>query len=246
MYIPHIDNMVGVEIDKADIIASIAVYFLVAVILGLCLYSRRYWPKIDSRKIVHVGIGNFVFIWWLFKHMWVMLLFFTIPFTILLFLAMFKGNPISESFLGKLSREGHVVGLFLYVVSINVLVVTCFNEHWIAASIAIVAMTYGDGFGSIVGKRFGRHKIMHGKSLEGSVGVFIATVVVSTAVFVFFDFITDLGFGYVYGVKTVVPWFVCILLAGVVTAVVEVVCRGDYDNFVNPLVVVGVMRLLGM
>ncbi|MCQ2056144.1 MAG: hypothetical protein MJY64_01545 [archaeon] len=234
------------EIDRADIVASVAVYLLVAIILGLCIYARRHWPRVDSRKIVHVGIGNFVFIWWAFRHMWVMLVFFTIPFAILLFLAMFERNLISKSFLGELSREGHVVGLFLYVISINVLVITCFNEHWIAASIAVVAMTYGDGFGSIIGKRFGRHKIMYGKSLEGSAAVCVATVIVSTIVFVFFGFITGLDVEYNYDVQTVIPWFACILLAGIITALIEALCRGDYDNFVNPLVIVGVMRLLGM
>ena len=174
-----------------DIIGLVLVYALIVLALVLSVVVEKRFPNIDSRKVVHIGVGNFVFVWWMFTQAWVMLAFFAIPFALILFIAMFRGNVISESRLGELSRKGHNTGLFLYAVTIAILVSFFFRdgfiaqifsqapgtEHWLAASIAIMAMTYGDGFGSVVGRRIGKHKIIHGKSLEGSVAVFCATTV---------------------------------------------------------------------
>jgi dolichol kinase len=48
-----------------------------------------------------------------------------------------------------------------------------------AASIAIYALAFGDGFASLVGKLFGRTRpsFLHGKSLEGSLACFIAVFI---------------------------------------------------------------------
>jgi dolichol kinase len=48
-----------------------------------------------------------------------------------------------------------------------------------AASIAIYALAFGDGFASLVGKLFGRKKpsFMYGKSLEGSLACFTAVFI---------------------------------------------------------------------
>ena len=149
-----------------DIIGLVLVYALIVLALVLSVVVEKRFPNIDSRKVVHIGVGNFVFVWWMFTQAWVMLAFFAIPFALILFIAMFRGNVISESRLGELSRKGHNTGLFLYAVTIAILVSFFFRdgfiaqifsqapgtEHWLAASIAIMAMTYGDGFGSVVGR----------------------------------------------------------------------------------------------
>lgn len=241
----------GLEIATVDIVALILVYVYIGAVLGLSLYAEKHWPNIDNRKIVHIGIGNFVFIWWMFINQWVMLVFFTVPFAVILFIAMFKNNFISNSKLGELTRKGHVTGLFLYVVSINILVIFFFKDHWVAASIAIIAMTWGDGFGSIIGRRWGKHKIIHGKSLEGSLGVLGATFIIGMITYVVFMAIgqADLvlwGSPIILDTSLIIPWPLAILAASVLTAVLEAICNGDYDNFVNPLAVGALLWLLGM
>ena len=246
-----------------DIIGLVLVYALIVVALLLSLVVEKKLPSIDSRKVVHIGVGNFVFVWWMFTQSWVMLVFFTIPFAVILFIAMFRGNAISESKLGELTRKGHNTGLFLYAITITVLVILFFRggvladvpsdnpfrEHWLAASIAIMAMTYGDGFGSAVGRRIGKHKIIHGKSLEGSIGVFCATTIMACVMFALFNAINGVtmnGITYCFDVTGILPWFVIAPVIGLLSAVLEALCNGDYDNFVNPIIIGLVLVAFGL
>lgn len=246
-----------------DIIGLVLVYLLIATVLFLSYRSDREHPQFDSRKLVHIGIGNFVFVWWMFTQSWIMLVFFTVPFALVLFVAMFKGNVISESRLGELSRRGNNTGLFLYAVTITVLVLFFFkdgslnlvvrdaphDEHWLAASVAVMAMTYGDGFGSIIGKRFGKHRLLNGKTLEGSAGVFVATTVMSMVVFAMFSRLNGLAFNgvtYLFDTDGLLPWYLTSVIVGLASAVLEAVCKGDYDNFVNPIAIGILLVLLGL
>ncbi|MCQ2070782.1 MAG: SEC59/DGK1/VTE5 family protein [archaeon] len=197
-----------------------------------------------SRKIVHIGVGNFVFVWWFFTEPWVMLVFFTIPFAVILFLAMFEGNPISRSKIGQISRDGHNTGLFLYAISISIMVIVFF-DHWAAASIGIIAMTYGDALGSIIGKKYGRHKMINGKSFEGTFAVFATTTVVGLLVLCYYRFLVDAGY-YLTDVTLVVPAVVACMGAGVLSAVAELLCPGKYDNLIIPTLVAGFMVLMGL
>ncbi len=245
-----------------DIIGLVLVYGLIVAALVISLIVEKKLPNIDNRKVVHIGVGNFVFVWWMFTESWVMLAFFTVPFAIILFLAMFKGNVIGKSKLGELTRKGHNTGLFLYAITITVLVIFFFRdgvlnmifpdagrEHWLAASIAIMAMTYGDGFGSVVGRRIGKHKIIHGKSLEGSIGVFCATTIMACVMFALFEAVNGLtmnGITYWFDTSGVIPWFLIAPIAGLLSAVLEAVCNGDYDNFVNPIIIGLALVALGL
>ena len=245
-----------------DIIGLVLVYGLIVAALVVSLIVEKKCPNIDNRKVVHIGVGNFVFVWWMFTESWVMLAFFTVPFAIILFLAMFRGNAIGESKLGELTRQGHNTGLFLYAITITVLVLFFFRdgwlssifpdagrEHWLAASIAIMAMTYGDGFGSVVGRRIGKHKIIHGKSLEGSIGVFCATTIMACVMFALFSALNGLtlnGITYFFDTSGIIPWFLIAPIAGLLSAVLEALCNGDYDNFVNPIIIGLVLVALGL
>jgi len=234
--------------ETQDIIALILVYLLIAAALGLSLYVEKKKINWDTRKIVHIGVGAFIYIWWAFTQNWIMLAFFAIPFAVVLFLAMFPGNPVSNSKLGELTNDkGHRYGLFLYVVSICLLV-AFFFDHWLAATIAVVAMTRGDGFGSIVGRRFGKHKIINGKSLEGSIGVFAATALFSIFVIIVYGFLSSQGMFALHAIYVPGLGFgvLCALVAGVMASVIEAVCPGDFDNLCIPLSIAIVLTLMGL
>jgi phytol kinase len=231
--------------ETQDIIALVLVYVIIVASLGLSLYLERKGSKIDTRKVVHIGVGNFVFIWWMFTESWVMLLFFTIPFAVILLLAMIKGTPLYRSKLGELSRQGHTTGLLFYAITVSVMVVF-FRDHWTAATIGIVAMTYGDGFGSVFGRRFGKHRIREGKSLEGSFGVFLMTAAVSMAIVLLYGFLASAGY-YPDGFYTgIIPAPIACIVAGGVASVVEALCSGSYDNLAVPISTAIVMVLLGV
>lgn len=230
-----------------DYIGLILVYTVIAVSLGTALVLKRRGSGIDVRKVTHIGVGNFVFIWWMFSEGWVMLAFFTVPFALLLFITMFKGNRLSDSELGEISNDmGHRTGLFFYAVSVSVMILLFF-DHWLAATIGMIAMTYGDGFGSVFGKRFGKHKTVNGKSLEGSLGVVFVTALVSGIVVSIYTFLSnDVSWAHTGPVTAIIPiWAVCIV-AGVVASVVETFSPGQADNITIPLSVAIVCVLLGL
>ena len=231
--------------ETQDYVALFLVYMIIAASLGLSMYLERKGSAIDTRKVVHIGVGNFVFVWWMFTEGWIMLAFFTVPFAIILFLAMLKDNVVSRSKLGELSNKGHKTGLFFYAITITVLVILC-PDHWTAASIGIVAMTYGDGFGSIIGKRFGKHKTFNGKSLEGSLGVFALTVAMSAVVILFYGFLASSGWYPAGAYDAMVPAWAACLAAGALASVIEAVSKGFFDNLAVPLLVTLAMVLLGM
>ena len=231
--------------NTQDIIALAAVYGLIIVSLALSLINEKMGWGFDTRKIVHIGIGNFVFIWWAFSAQWIMLAFFAVPFEIILILAMLENNPIAKSKLGELSKDkGHKTGLVFYVFSIIVMI-CFFFDHWVAASIGIVAMTYGDGFGSVVGRRFGKHKTINGKSLEGSIGVFLAATIMSFAVIGFYTFICTNGY-YVMDYETSIPFWILPPVVGLITAVTEMLSPGEVDNILIPLLTAGAAVLMGL
>ena len=229
-----------------DYIGLVLVYAIIVASLGIALLVEHINPNINVRKIVHVGVGNFVLVWWMFSAGWIMLAFFALPFALILFLAMFKDNVIARGKLGELTKEkGHTTGLFFYVISITVMIVFFFPEHWLAASIGIVAMTYGDGMGSVIGRRFGRHRIINGKSLEGSFGVFLGTFVSAAIVSVLYVWLSSNGHC-VGDVTAILPlWVVCILV-GLWSALLEAVCPGEYDNLAIPISTAIILVLMGL
>jgi len=233
------------EMLVQDFIALALVYAIIIVSLAISFTLDKRGTSIDTRKIIHIGIGNFVFVWWMFSASWIMLVFFTVPFTVLLFFAMMKDNAVAKSKIGEISNKGHKTGLFFYAISITVLV-ALFFDHWVAASIGIIAMTYGDGFGSIIGKKYGRHKIINGKSAEGSMGVFFGTAIMTTVILLFYTFLVTNGY-YPRGdvIASVSIWIIP-LIAGAFTSIIELLSPGAYDNLIIPLSVSALMVLLGL
>ena len=232
--------------DIQDVNALILVYSIIVISLGISLYCDKKGYNVDVRKIVHIGVGNFALVWWMFSQQWIMLTFFSVPFAVLLFFAMLKDNIVSKSKLGDLSQnKGHRTGLFFYVISINIAIIFFF-DHWTAASIGMMAMTYGDGMGSVIGKRFGKHKTFNGKSLEGSIGVFVSTFVMTVVIVTLFGYMISCGFYPTGNVDASVPVWVLGIVAGLVASVAEMFSPGELDNLIMPFTVTVSMILLGL
>jgi dolichol kinase len=87
-----------------------------------------------------------------------------------------------------------------------------------AASIAIYALAFGDGFASLIGKLFGRLRpaFLRGKSLEGCAACFFATLIAAHQV------------SHDYRIA---------VAAALTAMVTEALPLEDYDNLVLPLVV---------
>jgi len=114
-------------------------------------------------------------------------------------------------------------------------------EDLFAASVAIAAMSFGDGMGELVGRRYGRIGYMPHRTLEGSSAVLMATFV---SILILYWFYFDLV-GYSGGsLPELLPLFA--MAIGAFVAVLEAITPGAVDNLVIPLVVAGFLHTMGV
>ncbi|OGS42001.1 MAG: hypothetical protein A3K67_06160 [Euryarchaeota archaeon RBG_16_62_10] len=227
-------------LTEGDLVGLAGVYGYVSMVVAAswALKDRVRNP----RKIVHIATGGIVLFWWTFDSGAVMAGLAALPFVPLLLLAS-PGSPVTwlrSSPLGARSSEGHPHGLVLYAVSWTILAYFLFEDLF-AASVAIAAMSFGDGMGEVVGKRYGRRQYMEDRTVEGSLAVFVATAVsVIALAWFYFDLI-----GYSGGtVPALIPLF-AVSVSGFV-ACLEAVTPGAIDNLVIPLAVGGLLHIMGV
>ena len=227
-------------LTDGDLLGLAGVYGYVAAVVALswALKGRIKNP----RKLVHVLTGGIVFFWWAFDTREVMAGLAAAPFIVLLLLCT-PLSPIERlraSHLGCRSSEGHPYGLVMYATSWTIVAYLLFYDLF-AASIAVAAMSFGDGMGELVGRRFGRLEFLKGRTIEGSLSVFASTLV---AVLVLNWFYFDLV-GYAYGGSPDMLLLFAASVAGIVTCL-EAVTPGKVDNLVIPLAVGGYLHMLGV
>lgn len=170
-----------------DLIGLLVVYLYVAVLLLFTekLLSKKY--PISSRKILHIMTGNIAFILPLFQTREIMAFLAAGPFIIFTFL-MSPYSPL-PSMRGKTSRAGHGLGLVYYAISWTVLAYFFFDHKEIIA-IGILAMSYGDGFASLIGSQFGKKSFRifsDVKSLIGSSSMYFSTFVLMIIALLFYE-----------------------------------------------------------
>ena len=223
-----------------DILGILGVYGYVACVLAVSYLLRKRVG--NPRKLVHILTGGIVFFWWSFDTQWVMAGLAAFPFVPLLLLT----TPISpidklkNSAIGKISSEGHEYGLVMYAISWTIIAFFMFDDLF-AASVAIAAMSFGDGMGEVIGRRFGKHEFMSHRTLEGSLAVFLASFLAIIIIGLFyFDVI-----GYTGGSQPNMLLPFSLGMAAFIT-VLEAVVPGKVDNLVLPLVVGGFLHMMGV
>jgi dolichol kinase len=162
---------------QSDLIGVLSVYVYVIVLLIITekILSKKY--PIMSRKILHIMVGNIAFLLPIFQTREVMAFIAAGPFIIFTFL-MSPYTPI-KSISGKTSSAGHGMGLVYYSITWTILAYLFF-DNMVVIAIGIFAMSYGDGFASIIGSRYGLKKYnLFGdqKSYIGSLSMFIFTYI---------------------------------------------------------------------
>jgi dolichol kinase len=128
----------------------------------------------------------------------------------------------------------------MYAVSWTALAYLLFDDLF-AASVAIASMSFGDGMGELIGKRYGRFQYLRSRTVEGTLAVFAATML---SVLVLSWFYFDLV-GYSNGSAPDMLLLFAASVAGMV-ACVEAVTPGQVDNLVIPLVIGGFLHALGV
>jgi dolichol kinase len=127
----------------------------------------------------------------------------------------------------------------MYAASWTIIAYAMF-DHMLAASIAIGAMSFGDGMGGIIGRRFGRMEYMKGRTPEGTAAVFV-TMVLTVIVLIWF-------YCDVVGTSSVRPEdpLLFALAVAALVSVVEATIPGKIDNLVVPLTVAAYLGILGV
>jgi phytol kinase len=243
------------NLSQGDLLGLLLVYaYIGAVVLIASKWS--YLKRTNMhRKFIHIMIGNIVLLWWVFDNAWAMALLAAAPFIMVCYLFSKEGSRTDEphskvekeikaSILAEASINGHKMGLVYYAISWTLLAYFFFDNLMIA-SIGIVSMAYGDGMGGLIGKRYGTRRIHNGKTLEGTLSVFLFAAIACVVVFTFYDYLYLNG---IYGTHYVeMLWVLPISIAiAAYVAVVELYTPGEYDNLVIPLSTVVILALVGI
>ena len=137
-----------------DILGVAFVYIYVAILLVFTEKILVNHPE-TSRKVLHIMVGNVAFILPIFITREIMAFIAAGPFILFTFL-MSPYTPL-KSMKGRTSSAGHSMGLVYYSITWTILAYFFFDSMVVIA-IGIFAMSYGDGFASLVGMKYGKQK----------------------------------------------------------------------------------------
>ena len=171
-----------------DILGLIFSYVFAFGMLLIVEAIRRWrnYPTEFTRKLVHIGAGMWIWVILLLFDHWQFALIPTASFII--FNAIFLRYHV---FSAMDPKEGATPGTVYFALSCTLLLFI-FHTGWEQgfprgleeyALAGIMAMTWGDAFASIIGKRFGKHSYTvpgskgHKRTLEGSLACFVFTFV---------------------------------------------------------------------
>ena len=173
---------------NGDVIGFIVTYVYVIILFLISEKVLKSRPSF-ARKFTHIMVGNIIFLLPIFLTREVMGLLVTLPIVIGSFL-MTKYSPIKIN--NSISSSGHSLGLFYYSISLTVLTFFFYNQQHIFA-VGLAAMAYGDGFASLIGQKFGKHKYSvfgDTKSIEGSLTMFLVLILTLSISLGYYAFIT--------------------------------------------------------
>jgi phytol kinase len=228
-----------------DILGLIFSYVFAFGMLLIVEAVRRWrnYPTDFTRKLVHIGAGMWIWVILLLFDHWQFAIIPTATFII--FNALFLRFHI---FSAMDPKDGATPGTVYFAISCTLLLFI-FHTGWeqgfphgfeYYAMTGIMAMTWGDAFSAIIGKRFGKHSYRvpgsrnHKRTLEGSLAGFVFTFAAVSITLAITSSLT-------------VP---LILLGGLIAAIVgtllEAISPFGSDNLTVPIAVAIVLFWLGL
>jgi phytol kinase len=196
-------------------------YVFVFLIIGLStvLQKKNIVGEEGARKFIHIGVSNWYLIaWYFFDNVWLAIIA-PITFIILNYVS-YKQNIFKAMERGG---EGNL-GTVYFPISLLILVYITFgplNSPYIGA-LGILVLGYGDGLAAVIGSKYGKHQLKHGKSLEGSITMFLASFIVSAFILAF-------------SIST--PWFLIAIFIALIATIIELYTPRGLDNLSVPLMV---------
>lgn len=221
---------------QGDVIGIIVVYGYVALLLGVTEKGLKH-PE-TSRKVLHIMVGNIAFILPIFVTREMMAFVAAAPFILLTFL-MSPYTPL-KSIRGKTSSVGHSMGLVYYAITWTVLAYLFF-DNMIVIAIGIFAMSYGDGFASLIGVKYGKHRYNVAgdeKSFIGTLAMFFFTFIMMLVAIVYYNIVQGTGFTF----SSLSVGFLALFAA--VGAIVEGFTPKGLDNLTVPFAIAAMYWLV--
>ena len=215
-----------------DVLGVAVVYIYVAVLLIVTEKVLVKHPE-TSRKVLHIMVGNIAFLLPIFVTKEIMAFIAAGPFILFTFL-MSPFTPL-KSVRGRTSSAGHSMGLVYYSITWTILAYLFFDTMVVIA-IGIFAMSYGDGFASLIGVKYGKQKyniVGDEKSFIGTAAMFFFTFITMIIAILYYNIIVDYQFS--FSLETVA---LLALFAGA-GAIVEGFTPKGMDNLTVPFVIAG-------
>lgn len=215
---------------QGDFIGILVVYSYVALLLG---FTEKVFVKhpITSRKFLHIMVGNIAFLLPIFVSKEMMAFVAAAPFIVLTFL-MSPYSPV-KSIRGKTSSAGHSMGLVYYAITWTVLAYLFF-DNMVVIAIGIFAMSYGDGFASLIGVKYGKYRYNIAgdeKSFIGTIAMFFFTFITMIIAITYYNTVQGTGFSFTF---VTVGFLGLFAAAG---AIVEGITPKGLDNLTVPFVI---------
>ncbi len=197
-------------------------------ILGIATLFAKYSKGASetSRKIVHILVGNWVFITPFFTDLWAVLL---VPFTFIII----NSLSVKYKLIPAMERNDDSLGTVYYAISLFILSGAGFLIGWKTLPfIGILIMAYGDGFAPITGQKWGKKKpysFAPQKSLVGSVTVAFISFIVTLLVIMYYSSKEN-----IYGLNLFTIILISFLTA-IFSALIELTGVKGYDNLTLPI-----------
>ena len=147
--------------------------FVFSIILLSTIIQKTFKLSSNfSRKIIHISVGNWIFIALYYFSDWYFAIIGPASFILINYLSyryqIFKAMELEEK----------NPGTIYYSISLTILTIVTFikPQLYYFPFMGIMAMVWGDGFAAVVGKKFPLKMLRQNKSLGGSLAFFIFTV----------------------------------------------------------------------
>jgi phytol kinase len=212
------------------VMAACYLYVVFIILFSGALKRADIISPTFSRKFLHAMIGNLPFIMPYFTDAiypvlvagtFIVVTFLATPYSPLQNFLDRLGN------LGELTEVGHSTGPLMYAISYTILAYFYGSTPYIVAA-GIFPMAYGDSSAALIGTKYGsiKFKVFEEKSVQGSIGMFMGSLVSLTLGMAYFSGI----YGFTLG-SQLVP----IIAVSLFSTIVEAVCPRGLDNIFVPL-----------
>jgi len=191
------------------------------IILATVLQKVLKLSNNFSRKLIHVGVGNWVVVAvFLFDNLWPVII---PPATFILL------NYLSYRFslVKAMELEGKNPGTIYYAVSLTILTWLTFyaTPLKVMPYVGMITMTWGDGMAAVIGQKWPTKVIKSGRTMSGTTAFVAFTLV---AVSIYLSLTTDFSAGLILVIG---------LVAGLIGALIELLTPRNLDNLTVPLIV---------